>query len=499
MKFGIGTKLRLLAIAGCLLGLLLGAQPALAHPADMLFQYHLITLTQSGIDIEWSIYPGYLLVPRTWSEADADGDGQVTSQEATIWAQQRLSYLSAQVDSGGPIPLRITAVQWPSSLSTFQVGQEVITISLAGTLPHLAPGSQHTFSLHNQYQENNSIYGFDIRSDAFQIEDNRKTGGTFDAAFTAGAIQATPMELERTHSQTNAPGPVAEMLLSPPAQVDSKPSPEAASQTEVVKQSAVASLGSGSQLSPDTASQPAVILAGLVSSADLSPGFYLVALAVSLALGALHALTPGHGKTIVAAYLVGAKGTVKHAIALGGITTVTHTGSVLLLGIATLIASRYFIPTAFFPLLEVASGVLIAGLGLSLLWQRWRAWRSGDAEPSHPHGHSHSHPHSHDLAGHAHPDHEHSILYSQVGRHRPRGRLQIHVADDHAHDIPETITWRSLVGLGISGGLVPCPDAIAILLVAVAIHRIAFGLVLILAFSVGLALVLIKGFLKTKH
>ncbi|HBY98125.1 MAG TPA: ABC transporter permease, partial [Chloroflexi bacterium] len=209
-------------------------------------------------------------------------------------------------------------------------------------------------------------------------------------------------------------------------------------------------------------------LDGLLRTPALTGQFFAAALLVALVLGALHALTPGHGKTIVAAYLIGSRGTVGHAAFLGGVVTLTHTGSVLLLGLVALLASRAIVPSRLTPLLELASGALIVVLGLQLLWRRLRTGRS---HPDHP-------PHAHD-----HTDHR-----SRITHH---GHLHEH--DHHHHHIPDPgeVTWRSLLGLGVSGGLVPCPDAIAILLIAVAIQRVLLGLLLILAFSAGLAAVLI--------
>ena len=116
------------------------------------------------------------------------------------------------------------------------------------------------------------------------------------------------------------------------------------------------------------------VLEGLIRDNETSPLFYLSAFGLSLILGALHAMSPGHGKTVVAAYLVGASGRFYHAIALGSIVTLTHTGSVFALGLATLAASSYFMPTDVFPLLEIISGLLILILGISLLAPRLRNW-----------------------------------------------------------------------------------------------------------------------------
>jgi ABC-type nickel/cobalt efflux system permease component RcnA len=245
------------------------------------------------------------------------------------------------------------------------------------------------------------------------------------------------------------------------------------------------------------AASPATALTNLVREENLSPAFLLAAFLLSLALGALHALTPGHGKTLVAAYLVGSQGRTRDAVFLGSVVTATHTGSVLVLGLITLVASRYILPAVFVPALELASGLLVVAFGLRLLVQRGRAlyawWAAahvrqlrarhgtasaaelGTAHSHDAHDHSHHHPHSH--------SHAPSPVDPARPEHHPARR---------APELPGSrVTWRSLLALGVSGGLVPCPDAIAILLVAVAVDRIPLGMLLIVAFSLGLAAVLI--------
>jgi ABC-type nickel/cobalt efflux system permease component RcnA/Tol biopolymer transport system component len=243
------------------------------------------------------------------------------------------------------------------------------------------------------------------------------------------------------------------------------------------------------QIVPELAEQaPQDILLDLVRTREFSFAFYLVALLIALALGALHALTPGHGKTVVAAYLVGARGTSLHAVALGTVVTLTHTGSVFLLGIITLAASQYILPTTIVPFLEILSGVLIVGLGLYLLWQRFVFWRESRRErPVIKNG-----------GGSMISK---RVSFAPAASRKPTGAVKVqtpaagmhHHGDGkmHSHEVPQHITWRSLIALGISGGLVPCPDAIAILLVAIAINRVMLGLMLILSFSLGLAVILI--------
>jgi nickel/cobalt transporter (NicO) family protein len=188
----------------------------------------------------------------------------------------------------------------------------------------------------------------------------------------------------------------------------------------------------------------------VATSAPLDAGLVLGSFLVAAALGALHALGPGHGKSIVGAYLIGARGTARHALFLGVVVTATHTLGVYVLGLATLAASRWIVPERLFPWLGAASGMMVVGIGASLARAR--------LETAH-HDHHH-HPHHHDH-GHA---------------HLPAGG--------------DPITWRGLLALGVSGGLVPCPSALVVMLGAIALGRIAFGLALIVAFSVGLAAVL---------
>jgi ABC-type nickel/cobalt efflux system permease component RcnA len=177
----------------------------------------------------------------------------------------------------------------------------------------------------------------------------------------------------------------------------------------------------------------------LVSRGDLSLGVILISLAIAAFWGAAHALTPGHGKAIVAGYLVGTKGRPVDAVLLGGIVTVTHTIGVFALGLVTLLLSSFIVPETLYPWLTLVSGLLVVAVGASVLWSRARR-----------RGHHHHHHHGH----------------------------------DHHHD---HVDRRGLLGVGVAAGLLPCPSALVVLLSAIALHRVGFGLALIVAFSVGLA------------
>jgi nickel/cobalt exporter len=187
--------------------------------------------------------------------------------------------------------------------------------------------------------------------------------------------------------------------------------------------------------------------ASLIEQGDASIGVLLVSLLVAAFWGAAHALTPGHGKAMVAAYLVGTKGTARHAFVLGGTVTVAHTAGVFALGFVTLGLSAFVVPEQLYPWLTLVSGVLVVVVGASVLRQRLLARRS----PAHHHH------------GHNHQDDHH------------------HHHDDHA------LTSKGILGVGIAAGLLPCPSALVVLLSAIALHRIGLGLALIVAFSLGLA------------
>jgi nickel/cobalt transporter (NicO) family protein len=184
--------------------------------------------------------------------------------------------------------------------------------------------------------------------------------------------------------------------------------------------------------------------AGLFESAAAGEGVLLLLLLAALGWGALHALSPGHGKAMVAAYLVGTQGRPRHAVALGATVTVTHTIGVFALGLVTLALSQYVLPEDLYPWLNLVSGLLVVVIGAAVLRSRIRAGRKG-------HG-------NHE--GHHHPHHHH----------------------DH-----HSVTKRGLLGMGAAAGLIPCPSALVVLLAAVSQHEIALGMLLIVAFSLGLA------------
>ncbi len=227
-------------------------------------------------------------------------------------------------------------------------------------------------------------------------------------------------------------------------------------------------------------------LNSLISFTSPSPIVILISLLAALLWGALHAFTPGHGKTVVAAYLVGDRGTARHAAFLGLTVTLTHTLGVFALGGVAIYLARYILPEDLFPWLGVVSGLLVVMIGLSLLFSRSRTtFGASSGKARHVHAEhadgddTHLHSHVHHGHSHSHGDHEHSHSHSgHTHSHLPQGAGGSKVG------------MRGLVALGVSGGLVPCPAALVLLLSAISLGRLGFGMVLVVAFSVGLAIVL---------
>lgn len=252
----------------------------------------------------------------------------------------------------------------------------------------------------------------------------------------------------------------------------------------------------------------------LILLEEINLSTLLVALGISFLWGAMHAMTPGHGKTIVGAYLVGSRGTMKHAVYLGLTTTITHTLGVFALGLITLFAAQFIVPEKLYPWMSLLSGLFVVGIGLNLFASRFRSSGMGTSwmqtikrklgrsprlfSPVLAHAHSdglaHEHKYvlntSHEQHGHIHPHpHDHEQHHHHHADGHPHDHDHEHA--DHSHLPPgadgSPVTWRNLLALGISGGILPCPSALVVLLGAIALNRIGFGLILVLAFSLGLA------------
>jgi nickel/cobalt exporter len=305
---------------------------------------------------------------------------------------------------------------------------------------------------------------------------------------TASAVIPDAMRAETVKSdqatQSARQRPIASVPLKAKALAEAIAQNASTEKPDITKSEYVTAL----PLRANKQSTPQNRFTELMTTKQFSIWFLIVAAAIAAGLGAMHALEPGHGKTIVAAYLVGSKGTAYHAFLLGLFVTVSHTASVYALAAITLYASKYIVPEQLYPWLGAISGLLIAAVGSYLFLQRYAGNEVGHSHGpggNHHHGLRHSH-----ADGHVHfhdgpeqsPEHSHHDL--DVASHD----------DNHGHQHDETrsdVPYRQLLALGVTGGIVPCPAALVVLLSAVALNRVGFGLFLIVAFSVGLAAVLI--------
>ncbi len=203
--------------------------------------------------------------------------------------------------------------------------------------------------------------------------------------------------------------------------------------------------------------------AELIAVPEITPTIILLGLLAAFGLGAAHALSPGHGKAVVGAYLVGTKGTPKHAIFLGLTVTITHTLGVFALGLLTLFASQYILPERLMPILNFTSGLLVFFIGATLFKNRLLAilgYKKAETHLDDP---------THDL------------------ENLDENFTHTHGGTSHSHLPPKKVTWKNLLALGISGGLLPCPSALVLMLSAISFDRIGYGIVLTLVFSFGLA------------
>lgn len=426
-----------------------GAKTAEAHPLGNFTINRLARLQLHGsgeVSLRYVVDMAEIPAFQEIRKVDLDHDGAVTSAESDAYVQTLMPALARRFElkvSGKRVDLRPLSGQ--ASLVPGQGGLSTLRIVV-----------DFTASLPGEWQSG-AIAQFRDANFADRL-------GWREVVVLAGEGVAL------TESSASPSDETAELTSYPEGRLKSPPQ-----QSE-----ARFRLQAGATSWPESISPPAATakaapgktlgrFASLVSREKLTPAFILLSLLAAAAWGAAHALGPGHGKTIVAAYLVGSRGTAKHALVLGLTVTAVHTAGVITLGLVTLSATRFVSTESLYFWLSVCSGLMVVAMGLGLLFARLRAFlrlRNDAGHARHPHDHQHHH---HGLAS----DHDHG------DEHRR----------DHAH-IPTAPGWRGLIALGVSGGLLPCPTALVVMLGAIALDRVVYGLVLVLAFSVGLAGVL---------
>ena len=403
----------LLGLICPLTSVVLPAKEASAHPIDEYVQNTYIDPAPDRTTLELNLTPGVLVAPEMVALIDTDGDGEISETEGEAYSNEVLRDVSLEVD-GEPQPLTLTSSQFPTPLD-MSAGMGMIRLQIAAGWPAATPG-EHQLYYRNDHQPVNSKY-------------------LVNAFKKSSEVEILLQDRER---------------LQHAIRVDYVVTPEASATSDDAVAASTEDGGADVGTTVDV-SDRAQWLASYLYETTLSPWLLALVLGLSALLGGLHALTPGHGKTLVAAYLIGSRGTVRHAAALGGIVTLTHTASVIGVGLLALLAGHYILPDVLVPALEVCAGLLVVALGVRLLWARWRT------HGGHRHHHDHGHYH--------HEDHH----------HLPKGDVRL----------------ADLLAMGVSGGLVPCPEALGVMLIAIGLGRIGLGLVLIVAFSLGLAAVLI--------
>jgi ABC-type nickel/cobalt efflux system permease component RcnA len=395
-------------------------------------------------------------------------------------------------DASLPKYLTLQAVEWNKNIK-LEINGEVIRLVPVSKSVIFPPGAGGLPTMKIGVLYRGTIRG-NVRSVHLHYLDENFAGhaGWKEIVVTAGEgvmlDAAQPFKVDRSAQLTNYP---TDLLNSPPQDL------EAIFDYTVAPAAALTASSATAKQSPTVSTKPAVTAAASVPIEAPAPalllepnkqatprnrftelmtqkhmGFWFLFTAAFLAagLGALHALEPGHGKTIVAAYLVGSRGRPRHAVGLGLLVTAAHTAGVYLLGAIVLYASKYVIPERIYPWLSIFSGLVIAVLAGYLLLRAW----TGLAEPDdHAEGVLHTHWYS--------PRRDRAELDSEI----------VAAAAATADGKEKTVPLRQLLLLGITGGIIPCPAALVVLLSAVSLHRVGLGLFLIVAFSFGLAAVLI--------
>ena len=478
-RFGRRTRLSATAtLAITLLGLALPAVTS-AHPLGnfTINRYDGLTVSSEWTHIDRVVDMAELPTVQARQQMDADHNGDVSATEGATWAdstcRSATDSLSLTV-AGSPVVPQPTALGL--SFAPGQAGLQTLRLvcSYRADYSPAADAVAVQFS-DSSYQTRQGWREIVVRGDDVDLAgaDAFQTG-------TSDRLRAYPVESSGAIRAQFA----AEFSISRRAGASISALP--------VVDDAVA-LGSPAEeivgLAPSAATVPGGVadlpgeLTRLIGAADLSLPAIVIALMLAAFVGAFHAATPGHGKTLMAAYLVGSRGTVRHALGLGLTVTVSHTIGVLALGAIVLIAGAALPSERLLPILGLVSGVIVTILGAVFLFQRVQAARQTRAA-----AHAHADAHEHDLP-HDHDDHAH----------------------DHSHDEPNTEGWhshgllrhthlpaadgplrrRNLIALGLVGGLVPSASAILILVGSIAAGKPAFGIALTIAFGMGMAAVLV--------
>lgn len=432
-----------------LLAILLLTASTFAHPLGnfSVNQYSRLEVEKSNIKIRQVLDMAEIPTFQLQSEIDTDKNGVMSESELNDYAEritpEILANLSLTVNNQ---PLEIRAESKNLSMKEGAGNLPTLRIewNLSGNLANLAETNQVRFDNKNFAERLGWNEIVVTRTDGINIFDS--------TAFGSGVTD----EL-KAYPQESLNAPLAERTAQFSFSTNSIPANAKLLQNR-----------DGHIATPVQKDK----LAELIAVPEITPTIALFGLLLAFGLGAMHAMSPGHGKTVVGAYLVGSRGTIKHALFLGATVTITHTLGVFALGLITLFASNYILPEKLIPFLSFVSGLLVLYIGLTMFKSRLFNVLGWEKVGHHHHGHDHSHDHGH------HHDHEH---------HSHDEFTHTHDGHTHSHLPPDEISWKSLLALGISGGLLPCPSALVLMLSAISLGRVGYGLILTTAFSFGLA------------
>ena len=475
------TRRRMLTLlaTGAVTGVLAiaGAPLAAAHPLGNFTHNTFVGFAVSPERIEADHVLDLAEVP-TFQERgvmDRDSDGTVSAAEAATWASDRC----ATAATGITATTEAGAVAWVVGRSevTFPAGQgDLPTTRLECTLAAAIPATVTTFDARVTVEDGRVGWHEIIATGAGVRLSSDVPYTSASSRLTAYPVGATPPDATSVHLSWTAGSSAAasggETAAEPTALAT--PTGDAESTTTPLGLDGAASA-----------------FTDLVSRQDVTLGFVIVALAIAMALGAGHALAPGHGKTLMAASLIGTGGRKRDAVILGATVTGAHTAGVLGLALALSISTA-LAPEQAYPWLGLISALLAVGVGVSLLRQARRGHDHGHShahDHGHGHGHGHGHPHPHphprgDGPAHPHP-HPHEAGHVAV--------TTAVLADADVAPQPSTPprpTTRRVVALGLAGGLVPSPSAVVVLLAGFAIGRSWFALLLVVTFGLGMAVTL---------
>ncbi|WP_432070333.1 nickel transporter [Streptomyces sp. AA1529] len=494
-----GARAVVLAASAALL-LLGGAPTAQAHPLGNFTVNHYsgFTLFPDRIDVTAVVDRAEIAAAQELPAVDADGDGRTSAAERTRYARRQCAELARKV--------------------TAQVGDRRVHWRVRDSAFTRRPGQAglRTSRLHCD------LTGPADLSSPARVEVTDSFAGTsvgwHEMTAEGSGVRLSSSPLPTSSATDELRHYPADLLADPLDQRSATLRTEPGAGDDAPALPAELP-GAG----PLTAALTRVtgLFDSLVGADTLTLPVGLLALALSLVLGASHAAMPGHGKTIMAAYLAGRRGSVRDAVTVGATVTFTHTAGVLVLGFALPLTTR-LAGESVLGWLGVASGLLVTGIGLALLKGALRSGGDGIGhfhghshghghghEHGHGHGHGHSHSHSHEHGhGHSHSHGEHTPGHPHPGQPYADGTSHGGVAvlapategtepDTDAGARPgaaprpaRTHARRGLIGVGIAGGLVPSPSALVVLLGAVALGRTAFGVLLVLGYGLGMALTL---------